>query len=281
MAGCEGASAGAGLPQTASVAAPPRRDRPPPLAPIAAAAARCPDTRIVTLADREADLYEYMLAARDRNLDAVVRARHKDRALDGVVQHLWHHMVLRSKAGEIELRVPRHGKNPARAATMNVSFEQVTLKPPAGKTALGPLRIWAVPAHETNAPPEVKAPLEWLLLTTEAVAGLSDAIERIQWYARRICHLTWLGRATPDLPCTAVFDDDQWKGIAVFLTRKPPPAQPPTLREMIRAIARLGGFLARKSDGEPGTQVMWRGLQRMDDIAVAFRGFRTDYKLPP
>ena len=78
-----------------------------------------------------------------------------------------------------------------------------------------------------------------------------------------------------------MFDDDQWKGIAVFLTRKPPPAQPPTLREMIRAIARLGGFLARKSDGEPGTQVMWRGLQRMDDIAVAFRGFRTDYKLPP
>ena len=41
---------------------------------------RTPETRIVTLADREADLYEYMLAARDRNLDAVVRARHKDRA---------------------------------------------------------------------------------------------------------------------------------------------------------------------------------------------------------
>ena len=31
-----------------------------------------------------------------------------------------------------------------------------------------------------------------------------------------------VGRATPDMPRTAVFDDDQWKGIAVFLTRKPP-----------------------------------------------------------
>ena len=281
----------------------------------------------LTLGDRRPDAVRPTPAhalsetERVRILDAVVRARHRNRALDGEVQHLWHHMLLRPKAGEIELRVPRHGKNPARAATMNVRFEQVALKPPAGKTALGPLRIWAVPAHETNAPPEVKAPLEWLLLTTEAVAGLSDAIERIQWYARRwgievfhrvlksgcaiedrqlgnaerleaclaidavvawrICHLTWLGRATPDMPCTAAFDDDQWKGIAVFLTRKPPPAQPPTAREMIRAIARLGGFLARKSDGEPGTQVMWRGLQRMDDIAVAFRGFRTAYKLPP
>ena len=50
---------------------------------------------------------------------------------------------------------------------------------------------------------------------------------------------------------------------------------------MIRAIARLGGFLGRKSDGEPGTQSLWRGIQRMDDIAAAFRSFRATYKLPP
>ena len=46
-------------------------------------------------------------------------------------------------------------------------------------------------------------------------------------------------------------------------------------------IARLGGFLARQSDGEPGTQVLWRGLRRLDEIAAAFRGFRNAYKLPP
>jgi len=98
--------------------------------------------------------------------------------------------------------------------------------------------------------------------------------------AWRIHHLTYLGRATPELPCTAVFEDDQWKAVVAFQTRKLPPAEPPSLRQMIRAVARLGGFLGRKSDGEPGSQSLWRGLQRMDDITGAFRSFHTIYKLP-
>jgi hypothetical protein len=85
----------------------------------------------------------------------------------------------------------------------------------------------------------------------------------------------------PPLSRGQAFDDDQWKAIIVFKTRKPPPPQPPSLRDMIRSIAQLGGFLARKSDGEPGTQTLWRGLQRMDDITAAFRSFRTAYSMPP
>jgi Transposase Tn5 dimerisation domain len=77
------------------------------------------------------------------------------------------------------------------------------------------------------------------------------------------------------------FDDDQGNAVIVFKTRKPPPQQPPSLRQMIRSIAQLGGFLARKSDGEPGTQTLWRGLQRIDDITAAFRSFRTAYAMPP
>ena len=99
--------------------------------------------------------------------------------------------------------------------------------------------------------------------------------------AWRIHHLTWLGRATPDLPCTVAFDDDQWKAVIVFKTRKPPPEQPPSLRQMIRSIAQLGGFLARKSNRKPGSQTLWRGLQRMDDITAAFRSFTTAYAMPP
>jgi hypothetical protein len=116
-----------------------------------------------------------------------------------------------------------------------------------------------------------------MLLSTVPAAGLADAIERIQWYAGRwgievfhrilksgcqiedrqldavvawrIRHLTYLGRVTPDLPCDTVFEDDLWKGVIVFRTRKPPPDKPPSLREMNRMIAGLGGFLGRKSDG--------------------------------
>ena len=37
--------------------------------------------------------------------------------------------------------------------------------------------------------------------------------------------------------------------------------------------AKLGGFLGRKGDGEPGTQTLWLGLQRLDDIAEAWGVF--------
>jgi hypothetical protein len=298
------------------------------LEPIAAAAARCRNSRVVTLADREADIYEYLLDAHQRGLETVVRARHKERRLDGEVLKLFPHMLARPNAGTIELTVPRHGKEPARRANLSIRFDTVTLQPPHAKPHLPPLRLVVVLSHEEAPPPNVKEPLEWLLLSTaplwpaqgQAVASLADAVERTQWYACRwgievfhrilksgcqiedrqlgtaerleaclaidavvawrIHHLTYLGRVTPDLPCDTVFDEDLWKGVIVFRTRKPPPPIPPSLREMIRMIAALGGFLGRKSDGEPGSQTLWRGLQRADDIAIAFRGFREAYTVP-
>jgi hypothetical protein len=92
--------------------------------------------------------------------------------------------------------------------------------------------------------------------------------------AWRLVHLTRLGRETPEAPCTIYFDDYQWQALHGFIHRTPtPPATPPTLREAIRMVAGLGGFLGRKSDGEPGPKSMWLGLQRLDDIAAAWQIF--------
>jgi len=38
------------------------------------------------------------------------------------------------------------------------------------------------------------------------------------------------------------------------------------LREMIRQIAMLGGFLGRKCDGEPGVKTLWLGFARLRDF---------------
>jgi len=52
---------------------------------------------------------------------------------------------------------------------------------------------------------------------------------------------------------------------------EPPPSEPPSLRDAVRMIAKLGGFLGRKSDGEPGTTTLWRGLVRLDNIVIGYR----------
>lgn len=54
-----------------------------------------------------------------------------------------------------------------------------------------------------------------------------------------------------------------------------PPEQPPTLRQALRWIAQLGGFLARRGDGEPGLQSLWRGWQRLTDMTVGFAAARS------
>ena len=40
-----------------------------------------------------------------------------------------------------------------------------------------------------------------------------------------------------------------------------------TVYEFFREIAKLGGFLARKHDGEPGWQTVWRGFKKLQLIA--------------
>ena len=49
------------------------------------------------------------------------------------------------------------------------------------------------------------------------------------------------------------------------------PSQPPTLRQAVLWIAQLGGFLARRHDGEPGAMTLWRGLRRLHDLAAGYK----------
>ena len=59
--------------------------------------------------------------------------------------------------------------------------------------------------------------------------------------------------------------------VYIVSERKPPPETPPTLDRMVRMIAGLGGFLNRKSDGFPGPQTLWIGLQRAADFVSQWR----------
>nr|WP_083995924.1 IS4 family transposase [Acidiferrobacter thiooxydans] len=81
-----------------------------------------------------------------------------------------------------------------------------------------------------------------------------------------------LGREVPHLPCDIFLDKEEWQVlVCVHTQKKIPPAQPPPIGEANRMVARLGGFMGRKSDGEPGTETMWRGLQRLDAMKDVWR----------
>ena len=271
---------------------------------------RLPGTTLVSMGDREADIYDlFELAQRDPNgPKLLIRALQPRKKTDGTA--LWKTLLEQSPDGEIRLEVPRRHSRAARETTLEIRFAKVDLAPPTPrKKELSPVTLWAVAATEKNAPAGAE-PLSWLLFTSMTVETLAQALEKVVWYTRRwgievfhrtlksgckiedrqlgndhrieaclaidlvvawrLFHLVRRGRETPDVPCTVFFEEHEWKALVTFQTRVPvaPDASPPTLREATRMVAGLGGFLGRKGDGEPGTETLWRGIQRLDDLAA-------------
>ena len=48
------------------------------------------------------------------------------------------------------------------------------------------------------------------------------------------------------------------------------PVNPPSIKEITLLLAKLGGFMGRKGDGEPGCKVIWRGLMKLQDILIGW-----------
>ena len=44
-----------------------------------------------------------------------------------------------------------------------------------------------------------------------------------------------------------------------------------TVYQFLRELAKMGGFLGRKHDGEPGWQTIWRGYQKLQTFVQAMR----------
>ncbi len=275
---------------------------------------QAPGTVVVSVGDREADIYELfkLAAASAAGPQLLVRASH-ERVLQQEHKSLWHHLREQPLAGHSEVQVPRRGNRPARTAMLEIRFAAVELRPPRSRPSLGPVRLWAVEAHEST-PPQGVEPIHWTLLTTLEVGKLEQAVEKLNWYALRwqievyhrtlksgcrieerqlgtaerlenclaidlvvawrITQLARLGREMPDVPCSIFFEEAEWKALVSFVKQSyEPPTQPPTMAEAMRLVAGLGGFLGRKGDGHPGTKTLWLGLQRLDDITLAWCAF--------
>lgn len=94
--------------------------------------------------------------------------------------------------------------------------------------------------------------------------------------------LVKMGRAVPEIPCTVFFAEAEWQALACYQHQTPtPPDTPPSLGEALRWVAKLGGFLGRKGDGQPGPTVVWRGLDALAFITATFRLFHPQLPAGP
>ena len=84
--------------------------------------------------------------------------------------------------------------------------------------------------------------------------------------AVKIVALRDLAREQPELPAKAAFNEVELAIITQQAARAGEPmSETPTIREAVRWIARIGGFQARASDGEPGWLTLWRGFTKLCD----------------
>jgi hypothetical protein len=277
----------------------------------------CPETMLVSIGDREADIYElFHEALSNSQVPKLLVRSERTRKRKVEQEELWDFMSRQNIAGTIKIHIPRRSIKKAREALLDIRFAEVALTPPKRYSTNEPLKIWAVYLLEQSE----EMPIEWMLLTTAAVNTFEDAQKIVEWYsgrwgievyhrvlksgcrikdrqlgnaehietslgidmvvAWRIYHMTMLGRETPNSPCTVFFKDVEWKALYSYVNKTPlAPQETPTLQEAIMMLGQIGGHLGRKSDGPPGTQTLWRGLQRLDTATEMYVIF-TD-KSPP
>ena len=246
----------------------------------------------------------------DADAHLLVRSKH-NRRLAGADARLWDHVARRRSAGRLQVRVGRRGQQPARLATLAIRFCAVTLQAPTRRTGQPPLQLWAIEAREQRPPPGVPPIVWRLLTTLpitslaeacekvgwyaqrwqievihkvlksgcrieqrqlETAARLERSLAVDQVVAWRLLALCKAGREQPAAAVSAWLSQAEWEALWCHVHQRPtPPRTPPTVRQAVRWIAQLGGFLARKSDGEPGPITLWRGLHRLHDLTNMWR----------
>ena len=302
-----------------------------------ALAQEAPQTRVVSVSDREGDIYEVFTEGQERRrqglaaADFVIRCK-ENRVLSaepGTLQkHLLpaveHQPVIGGVWFEVRAKEQlkkKHGNRKktfrqARRVRQIIRVGQVTLRPPWRKgRKLPPVSLWVLQATEVD-PPADQDPIHWVILTSLKIGNLKEALEVLRIYmarweievfhrvlksgcrveklqlkakdrikpalalyvivAWRILYLMKLGRQCPQLDCDWVFAEAEWKSLSCVVHGRDAPRLKPTLGQMVTMVAGFGGYKGRKGDGPPGPESIWRGLQALHYITLAWETFGPD-----
>lgn len=254
----------------------------------------------IYIADRESDCYDALNHCQEAGIDFIVRANHHRRITleHGLVVKAFGQV---QPLGSFELELRARPGQAARRARIEVRTLMGTLPGVwrIGGDTPG-IRVQLVEAREVNAP-EGQKPIHWVLSTSlgaqnfvqarrivaryaarwtveefhkalktganvekselETVQRLQALLAVLVVVAVRLLNTKMLARSHPNQKVDAeVFGPE---ALHVLATQFGEPSSGWTYATLVVAIARMGGFLARRGDGDPGWVTIWRGWQRL------------------
>jgi hypothetical protein len=264
---------------------------------------------LVFVFDREGDVFEAIEQIQDLGSRFVIRANHNRllEAADGERAYLLDATQKRPVLTRMSVTVPAGSGRKERTADVALRAGQYAIRPPSDHKRRGDSRqvnlLWIV---EEKPPKGVEA-LEWHLVTSEPLDTPEAAIAVARHYCGRwkieewhkalktgckmeerqledwdrleillalLSVIAWrllvlrdAARAEEACPPDALSDEDR----EILRKVQPKLHKNADAREYLRAVAKLGGFLARKSDGHPGWMTLWLGYARLCDMRLGFR----------
>ena len=256
------------------------------------------------IGDREADMYELFEYCQAQDLQFIIRAC-SSRALASEDAHTFDVVKEAPILGSFTLRLRARPGVRARIARLEVRSCSTTIRGaqrPGGRRP--PITLSVIDVSEIGSPKGVK-PLNWILYTSLRCDSFEEALRCVHTYEKRwlieeyhkalktgtaveksqlstaerlknllgilavvavrLLGLKLIAAAQPDAAARSTFLSPAAKAVLEAKISRPPHGW--TNKTLLVAIAMIGGFLGRKSDGLPGWQTIWRGWQRLELMA--------------
>lgn len=261
----------------------------------------------VYVADREADAYEIFERCSNKGINFVIRARN-NRALSEDDRHLFAAVGESSCLGQYEVNLRRRGNVKARKAKLEVRAIQTDIRGPWRPGGYLPsYSINVIEVREIEAPSGVE-PISWILLTDldcndfelvckviqmyscrwlieeyhkvlksgvgveksqlGSAEGITALIGVLAIVAIKLLNMKLIARVYPDTPLDSELVNSEMTD--VLNAKFDQPEQGWTYESALISIAKIGGFLARKNDGMPGWQTIWRGWNKLIALAEGY-----------
>lgn len=265
------------------------------------------NTNLVFVGDRESDIYDVFEIAHTRHVHVLVRTawNRNDPQGDKLFDQAKNAEIL----GTYTTQVPVKNTHDVRSATLTIRrciFELIPSKVTGKKRP--PIKLSILDVLEEN-PPENAEQIHWLLSTSLVVNTIEEAKEKVTWYmyrwrierfhyilktgafeiekmqfeqftrwekvvslfsviAWKILWILYESREEPDKKANSIFSRDEITILCAFNKKG---QNTYTLGEATIDMAKLGGFIGRKSDGSPGVKTLWRGFQKLQFLVMGYK----------